>query len=381
MIVGIPKETAAGEHRVAASPDAVRALVRADLAVVVEAGAGAAAGFRDAAYEEVGASIEADQGALYSRADAVLAVQGPADEAAVGRLRQGSVLIGLLRPLDQPEAISWLAERRVTAFAMELMPRITRAQGMDALSSQANLAGYRSVLVAGATIGKVFPMMVTAAGTISPGRVLVLGAGVAGLQAIATAHRLGAIVEAYDVRPAVKEQVESLGGRFVELKLETEGAEDAGGYAKAQSEEYYAKQRALLGEHVKACDVLITTALVPGKRAPLLVEEETIRAMRPGSVVVDLAAAQGGNCGGSRPDAVVDLDGVTVLGPTNLPSEVAFDASRMYGRNVTSFLIHLVDEGKLALDLEDELTAAPLVSYEGKIVNEAVRAALEGGRS
>ena len=358
----------------ALTPDAARLLLRDDISVVVESGAGAEAGFPDAAYEKVGAQV-GDAAAVWA-SDAVAVVQGGDD--LVERAHPGAVLIGLLRPLDRPERAQALAAEGVTSFAMELLPRITRAQSMDALSSQANLAGYRAVLVAAATLRKALPMMVTAAGTISPAKVLVLGAGVAGLQAIATAKRLGAIVEAYDVRPAVKEQVESLGARFVELELETEGAEDAGGYAKAQSEEFLARQREQLGRRVAGMDVVITTALVPGARAPLLVEEEAVRAMRPGSVVVDLAGEQGGNCALTKADEALDVDGVTVLGPTNLPSEVAFDASQMYARNVVNFVQHLVREGSIALDLEDEITAGALLTHDGRVANERVRQILGG---
>jgi NAD(P) transhydrogenase subunit alpha len=377
MLVVALKETAAGERRVALTPDAVRTLAREGVELAIEAGAGAAAGYPDAAYEKAGARIEADAGALLAAADVAAVVQGDAEQA--GRLREGAVLVGLLRPLDRPERARELASRRTTAFAMELMPRITRAQSMDALSSQANLAGYRAVLVAAAQIAKAFPMMVTAAGTISPARVLVLGAGVAGLQAIATARRLGSIVEAYDVRPAVKEQVESLGARFVELELETAGAEDAGGYAVAQSDDFLEKQRELLSQRVAAADVVVTTALVPGSRAPRLVEEEALRAMKPGSVVVDLAAEQGGNCALSRPDETVEVDGVRILGPTNLPSEVAFHASQMYAKNVANFLQHLISDGKLELDFDDEITSGALLTHAGEVSNERVRALLEGG--
>jgi NAD(P) transhydrogenase subunit alpha len=288
-------------------------------------------------------------------------------------MRRGALLIGLLRPLDEPAQARALAATGVTSFALELVPRITRAQSMDVLSSQANLAGYRAVLLAANTLAKAFPMMSTAAGTIAAARVLVIGAGVAGLQAIATARRLGAVVEAYDVRPAVKEQVESLGARFVELALETAGAEDAGGYAKQQSEEFLARQRELLGQRVKANDVVITTALVPGRRAPLLVEEAAVRGMRPGSVVVDLAAESGGNCALTRADETVDVGGVRVLGPTNLPSEVAFHASQMYARNVASLLQHLVKDGQPVLDFEDPITRESVLTHEGEIKNERVK--------
>jgi NAD(P) transhydrogenase subunit alpha len=373
--IAAPRETAAGERRVALTPDAVRILARDGIEVVIESGAGSAAGFPDAAYEKAGAALGGLDAVL--AADAVSVVRGSPELFA--RLDPACVLIGLLQPLDHPENARALAERKLTAFAMELLPRITRAQSMDALSSQANLAGYRAVLVAAAGMGKAFPMMVTAAGTISPAKVLVLGAGVAGLQAIATARRLGAIIEAYDVRPAVKEQVESLGARFVELELETEGAEDAGGYARAQSEEFLQKQREQLGQRVAASDVVITTALVPGQPAPLLVEESAVRAMRPGSMVVDLAAETGGNCAVTRADEVVELDGVRVVGPTNLPGEVALDASRMYARNIVTFVQHLVSDGELVVDLEDEITAGALLTRSGQVANERVRGLLEGG--
>jgi H+-translocating NAD(P) transhydrogenase subunit alpha len=296
----------------------------------------------------------------------------------VDLLRPGSILLGFLRPLDEPELAAQLAARGVSAFAMELMPRITRAQAMDALSSQATIAGYRAVLLGASTLPKIFPMLVTAAGTLSAARVFVLGAGVAGLQALATAKRLGAVTEAYDVRPAAKEQVVSVGARFVELALETADSEDKGGYAREQTEEFYRKQRELLGERVRVSDVVITTALVPGRRAPVLVEAEAVRGMRPGSVLVDLAAEQGGNCPLTQADRVVVENGVTILGPTNLPSEAPLHASQMYARNVSAFLRHLAPKAQLTLDLADELTRAPLVAHEGKVVNEAVQARLGG---
>ncbi len=374
MLVAALRETVAGERRVALTPDVVKALVRQGLEVAVEGGAGRAAGCAGVDYEKAGARIEPDAGRLLAAADLLVAVHGDAEQAK--RMRSGAVLVGLLRPLDRPEAARALAATGVTSFALELVPRITRAQAMDVLSSQANLAGYRAVLVGAVALGKALPMMVTAAGTIAAARVLVIGAGVAGLQAIATARRLGAVVEAYDVRPAVKEQVESLGARFVELPLETAGAEDAGGYAKAQSEEFLARQRELLGQRVKAADIVITTALVPGRRAPVLVDEATVRGMRPGSVVVDLAAEQGGNCAGTRADEVVDVGGVTVLGPTNLPSDVAFHASQMYARNAAAFLGNCVREGKLVLDFEDPITRESIVTHAGEVRNERVKALL-----
>jgi NAD(P) transhydrogenase subunit alpha len=382
VIVAVPREVAAGERRVALVPDAVKQLRGKGVEVLVERDAGAAAGFDDAAYERAGAAIEPDARALLARADVVVKVQPPgarpdgSDE--IDALRPGAVLVGFLRPLDAPELARRLAGAKVTAFAVELIPRITRAQSMDALSSMSSLAGYRAVLVAAAALPRIFPMLVSAAGTISPARVLVIGAGVAGLQAIATARRLGAIVEAYDTRPAVKEQVESLGARFVELDLDTQDAEGAGGYAKAQSEDFYQRQRDQLAKRVAAADVVITTALVPGQRAPVLIEESALRAMRPGSVIVDLAAEKGGNCACTEADREVVAHGVRILGPTNLPSDLATNASQMYARNLVTFLLHLLRDGKIALDLEDEITRGALLTHEGAITNEAARARAAG---
>ncbi len=370
MIVSVPKETAAGERRVALVPDLVPKLRKAGLEVVVQSGAGTAAGFLDAAYGEQGARVEPEGPAA---ADVVLRVQPPtADEA--GALREGATLIGFLQPYTNAAAIRALAARKVTAFAMELMPRITRAQSMDALSAMSTVAGYKAVLIAAGHLPKFFPLLMTAAGTITPARVFILGAGVAGLQAIGTAKRLGAVVEAYDTRPVVKEQVESLGGKFVELGLETKDAEARTGYAKAQSEEFYRQQQQLMLDRVAAADVVITTALVPGKRAPVLISEEMVRAMRPGSVVVDLAAEQGGNCALTEPGKEVVKHGILVCGPTNVASTVPFHASQMYARTVTNFLLHLFKEGKVQLDLNDELTRGPLVTHQGEVVHEAAKA-------
>jgi NAD(P) transhydrogenase subunit alpha len=379
MRVVAPKETAPGERRVAIVPDAARTLLRAGLELAVEAGAGEGAGATDAAYERAGVTVEPDRARLFAGADVVLKVQPPSD-AERAELRSGCVLIGFLRPLEEPARAQALAERGVTSFAMELVPRITRAQTMDALSSQASLAGYRAVLLAALELGKVLPMMTTAAGTIAAARVLVIGAGVAGLQAIATARRLGAIIEAYDTRPAVKEQVESLGARFVELPLETRDAEDAGGYAKAQSDEFLAKQRALLAERVRAADAVITTAQVPGARAPLLIEEEVVAGMKHGAVIVDLAAAGGGNCALTRADERVRAHGVTIVGPTDLPSQAAVDASRVYARNLANLLQHLLRDGAVHVDLGDEITRGALLTHEGRVVSEAVRARLGTAR-
>jgi NAD(P) transhydrogenase subunit alpha len=383
VIVGVPKETAPGERRVALVPDAAKPLKSRGIELLVEPGAGEAAGFPDAAYTQAGAALAPDAAAVFGRGELIVKVQAPRTlpdgSHEADRLREGQVLVGALRPLDQPELARRLAQRRVTAFALELMPRITRAQSMDILSSMATIAGYRSVLLAAAALPKIFPLLVTAAGTVSPARVLVIGAGVAGLQAIATARRLGAVVEAYDTRPAVKEQVQSLGARFVELALETQDAEDAGGYAKAQSEEFYARQRQLLGEKIASCDVVITTAQVPGARAPLLIDEAAVRGMRPGSVIVDLAAEGGGNCALTRAGEQVRAHGVSVLGPVNLASEHPLHASQLYSRNLQNFLAHLAPEGKLVLDLADEVTRGPLLAHEGQVMHEGVRARLEKG--
>jgi len=382
VIIGVPKETQPGERRVALVPDAVKTLVGEGLELRVEAGAGAAAGFSDADYEAAGAAIESDAKALFSSADVLVKVQppGPCDGAdELDWLRSGGALVGFLKPLDRPDLASRLAAAGVTSFSMELMPRITRAQSMDALSSQATIAGYRAVLRAAVALPKIYPMLVTAAGTISPARVLVIGAGVAGLQAIATARRLGAVVEAYDTRPAVKEQVESLGGRFVELDLDTGDAEDAGGYAKAQTEEFYQRQRAELGKTVAKSDVVITTALVPGQTAPLLIDEAAVKAMAAGSVIVDLAAEKGGNCAVSKADETIVAHGVTVIGSTNLPAEIPTNASQMYAKNLVTFLKHLVADGQLQLDLSDEITSGAMLTHEGRVTNERVAALAETG--
>jgi len=372
MIVGVPKETAPGERRVALVPDLVPTLTEAGLEVVLEPGAGAAAGYPDPSYQEKGARLEPE---VFDKADILLKVQPP-DLDQVDRLAEGSTLIGLLLPYTNTAGIKALAARRVTAFSMELMPRIARAQSMDALSAMSTVAGYKAVLLAAAGLPRFFPMLMTAAGTLTPTHVLVIGAGVAGLQAIGTARRLGAVVDAYDTRPAVKEQVESLGARFVELPLETKDAEDKSGYARSQSEEFYRKQQELMLRCVAGADVVISTALVPGQRAPVLISEAMVQAMRPGSVIVDLAAEQGGNCALTEPGQDVVRHGVTIMGPTNLPSTMPFHASQMYARTVTSFLGHLVNNGQVKLDLDDDLTRGPLVTHRGEVVHPAVKAAL-----
>jgi NAD(P) transhydrogenase subunit alpha len=373
MIVGVPTETVPGERRVALVPDLVPRLVKAGLDVVVQPSAGQAAGYPDQAYTAQGARLESDALGL---ADVLLKVQPPtADE--VGRVKEGATLIGFLQPYTNTAGITALAARKVTSFAMELMPRITRAQPMDVLSAMSTVAGYKAVLIAANHLPKFFPLLMTAAGTVSPARVFVIGAGVAGLQAIGTAKRLGAVVEAYDTRPAVKEQVESLGAKFVELGLETKDAEARTGYATAQSEEFYRRQREQMAKSVAAADVVITTALVPGKRAPELITEEMVRGMRPGSVVVDLAAEQGGNCALTEPGREVVRHGVVLCGPVNLPSALPFHASQMYARTVTNYLAHLLKDGQVRLDLADELTRGPLVTHQGEVVHDVVKQALK----
>jgi NAD(P) transhydrogenase subunit alpha len=373
--VGVVREIVPGERRVALVPASVPALTKAGLSVLVERGAGDAAGFPDEAYAEKGARTVGRDEALC--ADVLLQVRTfgarAEDRRELSALRAGRVVIGLASPLWAPRNAFALARANVTLFALELLPRITRAQGMDVLSSQGTVAGYKAVIEAASRLPKLFPLMTTAAGTIPPARVLVIGAGVAGLQAIATARRLGAVVEAYDVRPAAKEQVESLGARFVELPLQPGDAEDASGYAKALGESFYRRQRDLLGRVVSASDVVITTALIPGQAAPVLVTADMVAAMAPGSVVVDIAAEQGGNCELTRPDETVMAHGVAVLGPTNLPATVAGDASLMFSKNASSFLLHLVCEGRLRVLPHDEIGTKTLVTHSGRVVHPKVR--------
>jgi NAD(P) transhydrogenase subunit alpha len=368
--VGTPKETAPDERRVALVPDSATRLAAAALEVNVESGAGSAASITDEAYQQAGAKIVKGANTLMGEADAVLKVQAPS-AAEVELIKKGAVLISFLQPATQGDIVRALAKRGVTAFSLELVPRISRAQSMDALSSQASAAGYKAVLMAAGRLGKFFPMMMTAAGTIPPARVLVMGAGVAGLQAIATARRLGAVVSAYDVRPAVKEEVESLGATFIELALETQEGE--GGYAKEQSEEFLRKQRELIGEHVAKSDVVITTAAVPGRRAPLLVTAEMVKGMRPGSVIVDLAADTGGNVELTKAGADVEVGGVTIIGTRNVPSTMPLHASQLYARNVANLLLHLVKDGAIVLDFDDEITKGSCVTHDGEIVNERAK--------
>jgi NAD(P) transhydrogenase subunit alpha len=381
MLVAVPKEIYPGERRVALIPQAVPALIKAGLEVAIEAGAGESANSPDKDFEAQGARVEQDRHSLLAQADIVLMVRGPGSypdfpAADLDALKAGSTLISFTEPLAQPEIMKELAERKLTVFSMELMPRTTRAQSMDALSSMATIAGYKAVLAAADASPKLFPMFMTAAGTITPSRVFVLGAGVAGLQAIATARRLGAVVEAFDIRPAVKEEVESLGAKFVQLELETEEAQDSGGYARAQSEDFYRRQQELMAERIKNSDVVITTAAVPGKKSPVLISEEVVASMRPGSVIVDIAADKGGNCAVTKPGEKIVHKGVIVIGPLNIPAAVPVHASQMYAKNISTFLLHMVKEGKLELDLEDEITKGAMVAHGGKLVHQAVLDAL-----
>ncbi len=378
MIVGVPKEIYSGERRVALTPVVVPMLAKAGLEVVIEAGAGVEAAYPDTQYQEKGAKVLSDRAAVFSQCDIIVQVlcHGANDNNGASDLplmRRGQVLVGFLRPLASAEMVQQVAQTGVTSFAVELMPRTTRAQSMDALSAMASIAGYKAVLVVANALPRIFPMMTTAAGTLTPSRVLVIGAGVAGLQAIATARRLGAVVSAYDVRPAAKEQVQSLGARFVELPLETQDAQDARGYAKAQDEAFYAKQRELLGRVVADSDAVITTAVVPGKKAPVLVTAEMVKGMAPGSVVLDLAAERGGNCELTRPGEVLVEHGVTLIGTINLAAGVPHHASQMYARNLRSFLTNLVKDGKVRPAESDEIIRETLLTQGGEVVNTRVR--------
>lgn len=375
MIVAVARESFPGERRVALVPALIPSLLKAGMEVVVESGAGHEAGYSDDQFVDKGARITGRDEVF--AADVLLQVRSAganpdAGQADLPRIRPGQVIVGMCDPLGAPHAAAQIAQQGATLFALELLPRITRAQSMDVLSSMATVAGYRAVLLAAQTLPKMFPMLMTAAGTVSAAKVFIVGAGVAGLQAIATARRLGAVVSAYDVRPAVKEQVQSLGGKFVEMDLAPGGAEDKGGYARAMDEEFYRQQRELMARVVAASDVVITTAAVPGKKAPILVTGEMLKGMALGSVLVDLAAERGGNCDLTRPGETVVEHGVTILGPTNLPSEIPFHASQMYAKNITTFLLHLAKGGQLRINEEDEIIRETLVSREGKIVNPRV---------
>jgi NAD(P) transhydrogenase subunit alpha len=377
MIVGVPKESYPGERRVALVPAVLPVLAKAGLQVIIEENAGLSAGYPDAEYAEKGARIASSRAEVFS-ADIIAQVlcYGSNDKtgaADLPLLKNGQVLVGFLRPLGAAGTLQQIASTGAVSFSVELMPRTTRAQSMDALSSMATICGYKAVIMAANTLPRIFPMLTTAAGTITPGRVLIIGAGVAGLQAIATARRLGAVASAYDMRPAAKEQVQSLGGRFVELPIEAQNAQDARGYATAQGEEFYRKQRELLGDAVAANDVVITAAVIPGKKSPVLVTKEMVARMATGSVIVDLAAERGGNCELTQGGETVVVHGVTIIGEFNLASSVPYHASQMYAKNITSFLLNLVKDGKVQINEADEIHRETLLTRDGEIVNARVR--------
>jgi len=378
VIIGVPKESYPGERRVALVPIVIPALTKAGFELVVEKGAGSEAGYPDSHYSDKGAKILSGRAEVFGQADIILQVLCYGSNDLTGKadlplMRRGQYLIGFLRPLGSIEVIQQIAHTGVASFAVELMPRTTRAQSMDALSSMGTICGYKAVLLAGVTLPKIFPMLTTAAGTITPARVFVIGAGVAGLQAIATARRLGAVVSAYDMRPAAKEQVQSLGGRFVELPIEAKNAQDARGYGTAQDEGFYAKQRELLARAVAENDVVVTTAVIPGKKAPVLITADMVRQMAPGSVIVDLAAERGGNCELTRAGEIVVEHDVKIIGQINLASEVPYHASQMYARNLAAFLTYLAKDGKLQVNAEDEIVRETLLTRDGEIVNPRVR--------
>ncbi|MBE9058419.1 Re/Si-specific NAD(P)(+) transhydrogenase subunit alpha [Sphaerospermopsis sp. LEGE 08334] len=380
MKIAVAKEIEVCERRVSLIPDIVAKLIKQGLEIYVETGAGEKAFFTDADYEAAGAKIISDPATLWGEADIMLKVSPPQERedgrSEIDLLKSGSVLISFLNPLGNPQIAQKLAQRQITALSMELIPRTTRAQSMDALSSQASLAGYKTVLLAAAALPKYFPMLTTAAGTIAPAKVFIMGAGVAGLQAIATARRLGAVVEAFDIRPAVKEEVQSLGAKFVEVKLEEETVA-AGGYAKEISEDSKKRTQELVATHVKNSDVVITTAQVPGRKAPILVTEEMVKAMKPGSVIVDLAAEQGGNCACTAPGKDIVWNGVTIIGPINLPSSMPVHASQLYSKNITALMQLLIKDKALQVNFADDIVDAACVTYGGEIRNQRVKDALQ----
>jgi len=378
VIVGVPKESYPGERRVALVPVVVPNLAKAGLEVIVESGAGVEAGYTDAAYVEKGAKIVPDRAAVFSQADIVVQVLAYGSNDVTGKadlplMRRGQALIGFLRPFGSQEVVEQIAKAGVTSYSIEFMPRTTRAQSMDALSSMATCCGYKAVLLAAETSPRIFPMMTTAAGTVTPARVFVIGAGVAGLQAISTARRLGAVASAYDMRPAAKEQVQSLGGRFVELPIEAKDAQDARGYGTAQDETFYARQRELLTKVVGESDIAITAAVIPGKKSPVLITADMVKGMAPGSVIVDLAAERGGNCELTQTGKVVVVQGVTIIGTINLASTVPYHASQMYARNVTNYLLYMVKDGKLQQNMQDEIIRETMITNAGEVVNARVR--------
>jgi H+-translocating NAD(P) transhydrogenase subunit alpha len=380
VVIGVPKESYPGERRVALVPMVVPNLLKAGFEVLIQAGAGVQAGYPDEYYVEKGARIAPDRAEVFRAADIVLQVLSYGSNDVTGQadlqlLRSGQVLIGFLRPFGSQEVVDQIAKAGVTSFSVELIPRTTRAQSMDALSSMGTICGYKAVLIAASIHPRIFPMLTTAAGTITPARVLVIGAGVAGLQAIATARRLGAVSSAYDLRPAAKEQVQSLGGRFVELPIAAANAQDERGYGRAQDESFYQKQRELLGKVVKESDAVICAAVVPGKKSPVLVTREMVQGMAPGSVIFDLAAERGGNCELTKTGQTVVEFGVTIIGAINVASTVPYHASQMYARNMTAFLLHLVKDGKLRLDHGDEIVRETLLTHQGEVVNARAREA------
>ncbi len=378
MKIGVTRETFPGERRVSIIPDMVPSLIKAGAEVLVESGAGQDAGFPDSLYTNKGAKIVEKRSDVFAESEIVLQVRALGANPVAGKsdlelMRTGQVVIGFSEPLTELESAQELAKKGVVHLSMELIPRITRAQSMDVLSSMATIAGYKAVLLAANKLPKMFPMMMTAAGTIKPARVFVIGAGVAGLQAIASARKQGAVVFGFDVRPAVKEQVESLGAKFVELELETESAEDKSGYAKEMGEEFLKKQQELMKKVVSESDIVITTAAIPGKKAPVLIPRDMVEAMRPGSIIVDLAAERGGNCELTKVDEIVEHKGVIIIGPSNIPSSIPYHASQMYSKNITTFLLHMIKEGEFKLDLEDEIIYETLVTHEGDVVHPRVR--------
>jgi NAD(P) transhydrogenase subunit alpha len=381
MTVGIVQELAEGETRVALVPQHVPSVLRLADTVLVQAGSGTASGYPDEDYRERGATLGKSREEVLSQADVVLRVRSgaasPDSATDVRNMKEGAVVVGFLDPYSPHESFSAMVDRRISSFSMELIPRITRAQSMDALSAMANLAGYKSVLLAANELPKMFPMMMTAAGTIVPAKVFVVGVGVAGLQAIATAKRLGAVVSAYDIRPAVKDQVKSLGAKFVEMDLGTDEAEGSGGYAKEMTEDFYRKQRELMTETVRESDVVITTAAVPGKRAPVLVTKDMVDVMKPGAVVVDLGAERGGNCEVTEPGKTIQVGGAKIVGPINVPAGMPFDASQLYSKNISTFLGTLIDEKAeekaVSVNMDDEIIAASVVTHDGTVPNEQTR--------
>jgi len=376
MQVAVAKEILPGEKRVALIPHSIASLTKAGLKVLVESGAGAGAFIADEAYTEAGATVVPDADALYAAADIVFKVRPP-EASEVAKMKEGTTLICLMDAFFKLDLMEQLASRRISGFGLEFVPRITRAQSMDVLSSMAAIAGYRAVIEAADLLPKYFPMLMTSAGTISPAKVFVIGAGVAGLMAIATAKRLGAVVEAYDTRPAVKEQVESVGAKFVEFDLETADAEDKGGYAKAQSDEFYRKQREQMKTKVAAVDVVITTAAIPGKQAPVLIMDDMLQAMRPGSVIIDLAAERGGNTEGAVAGEVVEKHGVRIVGYTDYPSRSSVHASQLFSKNISTFLLNMVKDGAFKIDLEDEIVKGSLLVHEGQVVHDMIKPLLE----